>query len=145
MSWNIGFSRNLVLKLQNKLGLFHIVLQEKSQKLSLTVLESQNLPKLQDLDTESQISQFEWTLHNGRRKIFLSYRSDVKKIDIIEYRRKGNTWKNNQNFQLEKKEYDNLVDFIPSVLSYEETFKKTCIIIDECTVENERYKGYKLG
>ena len=138
MSWNIGFSRNLVLKLQNKLGLFHIVLQEKSQKLSLTVLESQNLPKLQDLDTESQISQFDWTLHNGRRKIFLSYRSDIKKIDIIEYRRKGNTWKNNQNFQLEKKEYDNLVDFIPSVLSYVETFKKTCIIIDECTVENER-------
>ena len=138
MSWNIGFSRNLVLKLQNKLGLFHIVLQEKSQKLSLTVLESQNLPKLQDLDTESQISQFEWTLHNGRRKIFLSYRSDIKKIDLIEYRRKGNTWKNNQNFQLERKEYDNLVDFIPSVLSYVETFKKTCIIIEECTVENER-------
>ena len=138
MSWNIGFSRNLVLKLQNKLGLFHIVLQEKSQKLSLTVLESQNLPKLQDLDTESQISQFEWTLHNGRRKFFLSYRSDFKKIDIIEYRRKGKTWKNNQNFQLEKKEYDNLLDFIPSVLSYVETFKKTCIIIDECLVENER-------
>ena len=40
------------------MGLFHIVLQEKSQKFSLTVLESQNLPKLQDLDTESQISQF---------------------------------------------------------------------------------------
>ena len=71
MSWNIGFSRNLVLKL-NKLGLFHIVLQEKSQKFSLTFLESQNLPKLQNLDTESQISQFEWTLHNGRRKFFLS-------------------------------------------------------------------------
>ena len=138
MSWNIGFSRNLVLKLQNKLGLFRIVLQEKTQKFSLTVLESQNLPKLQDLDTESQISQFEWTLHNGRRKVFLSYRSDIKKVDIIEYRRKGNTWKNNQNFQLEKKEYDNMVDFIPSVLSYVETFKKTCIIIDECTVENER-------
>ena len=138
MSWNIGFSRNLVSKLQNKLGLFHIVLQEKSQKFSLTVLESQNLPKLQDLDTESQISQFEWFLHNGRRKFFLSYRSDNKKIDLIEYRRKINTWKNNQNFQLEKKEYDNLVDFIPSVLSYVETFKKTCIIIDECTVENER-------
>ena len=125
MSWNIGFSRNLVLKLQSKLGLFHIVLQKKSQKFSLTNLESQNVPKLQDLDTESQISQFEWTLHNGRRKTFPSYRSDIKKIDLIEYRRKGNTWKNNQNFQLEKKEYDNLVDFIPSVLSYVETFKKT--------------------
>ena len=37
MSWNIGFSRNLVLKLQNKLGFFHIVLQEKSQKFSPTI------------------------------------------------------------------------------------------------------------
>ena len=135
MSWNIGFSRNLVSKLQNKLELFHIVLQEKSQKCSLTVFESQNLPKLQNLDTESQISQVEWTLHNGRRKVFLSYRSDIKKIDLIEYRRKGNTWKNNQKFQLKKKEYDKLVDFVPSVLSYVKTFKKTCIIIDECTVE----------
>ena len=44
MSWNIGFSRNLVLKLQNKLGPFHIVLEEKSQQFSLTVLEYQNLP-----------------------------------------------------------------------------------------------------
>ena len=103
MSWNNGFSRNLVLKLQNKLGLFHIVLQEKSQKFSLTVLESQNLPKLQNLETESQISQFEWTLHNGRRKVFLSYRSDIKKIDLIEYRKKGNILKNNQKFQFEKR------------------------------------------
>ena len=37
---------------------------------------------------------------------------------------------------MEKEEFDKLVDFIPSVLSYIETFKKTCIIIDECTVEN---------
>ena len=74
-------------------------------------------------------------MHNG--KFSLSYRSDIKQIDLIEYRKKENTWKNNQKFQLEKK-YDNLVDFIPSVLSYVETFKKTCIIIDECTVENER-------
>ena len=37
-----------------------------------------------------------------------------------------------------KKEYDKLVDFIPSVLSYVETFEKFCLIIDECTVENER-------
>ena len=99
---------------------------------------------MQNLDTESQISQFEWTLHNGRRKIFLNYRSDIKKIDLIEYRRKGNTWKNNQKFQLKKEEYDKLVDFIPSVLSYVETYKKTCIITDECTVENERSELNKI-
>ena len=69
MNWNIRFSRNLVLNFQNELGLFHIVLEEKPQKFSLTVLESKNLLKLQDLDLDSQVSQFEWTLLNGRGKI----------------------------------------------------------------------------
>ena len=64
MNWNISFSRNLVLKLESKLGVFHIVFQENSQKCSLRILETQSLPKLQDLETKSQISQFEWTLHN---------------------------------------------------------------------------------
>ena len=45
MSWNIGFSRNLVLKLQNKLVRFYIVFQEKFQKFSQTVLGSQSLPR----------------------------------------------------------------------------------------------------
>ena len=71
-------------------------------------------------------------------KFFLSYRSDIKKIDLTEYRREGRYWKNNQKFQWKKEKYDKLVDFIPSVLSNVETFKKkTCIMIDECTVESE--------
>ena len=138
MSWNIGFSRNLVLKLQNKLGLFHIFLQEKSQEFSLTVLESQNLLKFQDLDTESQISHFELILHNGRRKIHIGYRSDTKKIELVEYRRNGNQGKYNESSQLQREEYDKLLDMLPSLLGYVETFKKSCIIMDECTVENER-------
>ena len=77
MSWNIGFSRNLILKLHNKLGPFYIVLEEKSQKISLIIIESQNLPNLQDLEVDSQISHFEWILHNGRRKNHIGYRSDT--------------------------------------------------------------------
>ena len=138
MSWNIGFSRNLISKLQNKLELFHIVFHEKSQKFSLTVLESQNLPKLQDLDTESQISHFEWILQKGRRKTHIGYRSDTIKIELVEYRRNGNQWKNNQSLQLQREKYDKLLDMLPSLLDYVETFEKFCIIIDECTVENER-------
>ena len=71
MSWNFGFSKNLVLKLLYKLGLFHIVLEKSSQKISLTFIETQNLPKLQNLDVDLQISHFEWTLHKGRRKIHI--------------------------------------------------------------------------
>ena len=60
MSWSIGF-----FQASQKMGYFHFILQEKSQKISLTVLESQILPNLQNLDINYQISNFEWTLHNG--------------------------------------------------------------------------------
>ena len=138
MSWNIGFSRNSILKLYNKLGFFHIVLEEKCKKKLLTIIESQNLPNLQNMDVDSQISHFEWTLHNGRRNIHMGYRSDTKKLELKEYRRNGNQWKNNKSLQLQREEYDKLLDILPSSLGYIETYKKYCIIIDECTVENER-------
>ena len=87
MRCNIGFSRKLILKLHKKLGVFHIVLEEKSQKISLTIIESQNLRSF------AQISYFEWILHNGRTKIHIGYRSDTKQIELVEYRRNGNQWK----------------------------------------------------
>ena len=77
MSWKIAFSRNLILKLYNKMGLFHIVLEETSQKILLTIIESQNLSNLRNLDVDSQISHFEWILHNDRKKIHIG--SDTKK------------------------------------------------------------------
>ena len=120
------------------MGLFHIVLEEKSLKISLTFIESQSLPNLPSLDIDSQISLFEWILHNVRRKIHIGYRSDTKKIELVQYHRNGNQWKNNQSLQLQREEYDKLIDMLPSLLGYVETFKKSCIIIDECTVENER-------
>ena len=72
MNWNIEFSRKLILKLHNKLRTFQKILLEKSQKISLTVTETQNSPNLQNLNV-SQISHFEWTLHKGRGKIFIEY------------------------------------------------------------------------
>ena len=88
------------------MGFFHIVLEEKSQKNSRTLIESQNLPNMQSLDVDSQISQFEWTLHNGRRKIHIGYQSVTKKIELIDNRTNENQWKYNQTLQLQREEYD---------------------------------------
>ena len=79
MSRNIGFSRNLILNIRNKLELSQIVRQEKSQKSLLTVIESQILQNLQKLEIDSEISHFGWTLHNGKRKIYIENLSDSKK------------------------------------------------------------------
>ena len=59
-----------------------IVLKEKSQKNSQTIIKSQNLPNLQNLDEDLQKSHFEWILHNGRRKVHIGYRSDTKNYNL---------------------------------------------------------------
>ena len=92
------------------------------------------------MDADSQIFHFEWILHNGRRKIFLGYRSNSKKLDLIDYRRNGNKQKKVRSLKLQRKVYDELLDILPSLLGYVETFKNSCIIIDEYTVKNEHTK-----
>ena len=64
---------------------------------------------MQNSDTESHNSQFEWTLHRELRK----------------------------NFLLEKKSTINWLIY-PLGFVFRRDIQKTCNIIDECTVENER-------
>ena len=40
--------------------------------------------------------------------------------------------------QIQREEYDKLLAILFSLLGYGETFKKSGIIFDECTVENKR-------
>ena len=77
MSWNNGFSRNLVLKLQNKLVLLKIISQKKVPETFANNFLISKFNKIARLGYRIKISQFEWNLHDGRRKVFSSYRSDV--------------------------------------------------------------------
>ena len=55
MSWNIGDSRNLSLKLKSILGLYHVVLTTpkiSAGKLTLTVVEMQQLPDIEKTDSK---------------------------------------------------------------------------------------------
>ena len=59
MSWNIGDSRNLFLKLKSKLGLYHVVLttpKTSPEKLTLTIVEMQQLSDLEKTDSKNEIS-----------------------------------------------------------------------------------------
>ena len=52
MSWNIGDSRNLFLKLRTKLGLYHVEHKTKDspEKNMLTLVETQQLPDIEKSD-----------------------------------------------------------------------------------------------
>ena len=87
MSWEIGRSR---IKLENKSGTFSVNLSSYSQKISVTVLELKNLPSLDNIDTEQQISFYDWILYNEKRKLAIIYRNDLKKVAFVQYQNSQN-------------------------------------------------------
>ena len=89
MSWNIERdNRNLFLKLKSKLGLYHVVLTTpitSPGKLTLTVVEMQQLPVSDKTDSEEEISCLKWTTDNGRRKVCVNFQTDTDNLNIVVY------------------------------------------------------------
>ena len=131
MSWNIGSSRNIFLSLRNKSKVFHVRLHYELKKSSYTVLEALNFPKIDKLDSESNFSELKWVIHNGLRRTTLIYQSDKHEISISQHRWNGVQWSFLTKIELEKEEYKKLLEHLPDLLSYVETFKKTSITLDK--------------
>ena len=94
MSWNIGDYRNLFLKLKTKLGLYHIELKSKDSpgKTTLTLVESQQLPDIEKVDSKEELSCLKLTIYHGRRKVCINFQTDADKVNIVVYRYRNNTY-----------------------------------------------------
>ena len=94
MSWNIGDNRNLFLKLKTRLGLYHVEIKSKDspKKITLTLLEFQQLPDIQKADSKDEISCLKWTIYNGRRKVCINFQTDTDKVNIFVYRYRNSTY-----------------------------------------------------
>ena len=93
MSWNIEGNRNLCLKLNPYLGLYHVVLttpKTSPEKFTLTVVEMQQLPDIEKTDSKEEISCLKWTKYNGRRKVFVNFQTDTYKLNFAVYRYRNN-------------------------------------------------------
>ena len=88
MSWNIGDNRNLFLNLKTKLRLYHIELKSKNspEKITLTLVESQHLPDIEEVDSKDEFFCLKWTISNGRRKVCINFQTDTDKVNIVVYR-----------------------------------------------------------
>ena len=92
MSWNIGDSRNLFLKLNSKSGPYHVVLttpKSSPEKLTFTVVEMQQLPDIEKNDSKEEISRLNWTIYNGMRKVSVNYQTDTDKMNFVVYRNRN--------------------------------------------------------
>ena len=93
MSWNIGDNRNLFLKLKTKLGLYHVERKNKDspEKITLSLVETQQLPDIEKYDSRDEISCLKWTIYNGRRKVCMNFQTDTDKVNTVLYRYRNST------------------------------------------------------
>ena len=138
MGWNIGDNRNLFLQLKTKLGLYHVELKNKDspEKITLTLVETQQLPDIEKSDSRDEISGLKWTIYNGKTKICINFQTDTYKVNIVVYRYRKNTYLKDTEKDLNMTEYKKLLAKRAYLLSYIDIFYKRCIVLDETTVHN---------
>ena len=138
MSWNTGDNRNLFLKLKTKLGLYHVELKRKDSpdKITLTIVGTQQLPDIEKTDSKDEISCLKWTIYNGRRNVCINFQTDTDKVNIVVYRYRNNTHLKDIEMDLKLTEYKKLLPKHVFLLSYIDIFYKRCIVLDETTVHN---------
>ena len=140
MSWNIGDNRNLFFKLKTNLRLYHVELRSKPKgspgKITLTLLETQQLPDIEKVDSKDEISCLNMTIYNGRRKVCIIFQTDTEKVNLLVYSYRNNTYLKDTEMDLKLTEYKMLLAKRVYLLSYIYIFYKWCIVLDETTVHN---------
>ena len=138
MSWNIGDNRNLFLRLKTKLGLYHVELKSNDSpgKITLTLVESQQLANIEKVDSKDEIFCLKWTIYNGRIKLCINFQTDTDKVNIVVYRYRNSTYLKDTEIDVKLTEYKKLLAKRVYLLSYIDIFYKRCIVLDETTVHN---------
>ena len=139
MSWNNGDNRNLFLKLKTKLRLHHVKLRapkDSPEKITLTLVETQQLPDIEKVDSKDELSCLKWTIYNGRRKLCINFQTDTDKVNIVAYRYRNNTYIKDTEMKLKLTEYKKLLAKRVYLLNYIDIFYKRFIVLDETTVHN---------
>ena len=140
MSWNIGENRNLLFKLKSKLGLYLAVLttpETSPEKNTFTLVEMQQLPEIEKVDSKNASSCLKWTIYDGGRKVCKSFKTDLDKLKILVYRYRNNTYVKDIEMELKLTENEKFLSKPVFLLSYNDVFFKRCIVLDETTVHKE--------
>ena len=56
------------------------------KKNTLFLVETQQLPDLQKVDSKDEYSCLKWTIYNRRRKVCINFQTDTDKVNIVVYR-----------------------------------------------------------
>ena len=123
-----------------KLGLYHVEFRSKPKdspgKITLTLVETQQLTDIEKVDSKDEISCLKWTIYNGRRKVCINFETDTDKVNIVVNRYRNTTYLKDTEMDCKLSEYKMLLAKRVYLLSYIDIFYKRCIVFDETTVYN---------
>ena len=139
MSWNIGENRNLFFIFKSNLGLHHVVLATAKtypEQNTPTLVETQKLPEIEKKGSRKEISCLKWTIHNGRRKVCISFKTDLDKSNTVVHSYRHNTFVGGIEMELKLTEYETLLAKRVHLLSYIDVFIERFIVLDETSVRN---------
>ena len=94
------------------MGLYHVALttsQTSPEKLTLTVVEIQQLPDIEKTDSKEEISCLKWTINNGGRKVCVNLNTDTDKLNIVVYLYRNNLYLKDNEIDLKLTEYQLLL------------------------------------
>ena len=121
------------------MGLYHVVLKTPKtspEKLTLTVVEIQQLPDVEKTDSKEEKSCLKWTIYNGRRKVCVNFQTDTDKLITVVYRYRNNLYLKGNEVDLKLTEYQSLLAKRVYLLSYLDIFYKRCLVLDETIMHN---------
>ena len=121
------------------MGLYHVELRKPNdspENITLPLVETQQLPDIEKFDSKDEISCFRWTIYNGRRKVFVGFRSETDRVKIVVYRYRNNTYLKGTEMELKLNEHEKLLAKRLYLFSYIDIFFKRCIVLDKTTVHN---------
>ena len=121
------------------MGLYHVVLttpKTSPEKLTLTVVEMQQMPDFQKTDCTEDIACIEWTIYNSRRKVCVNFQIYTDKVNIVVYHYRNSLYFKDSEVDLKLTESQSLLLQRVYLLSYFDIFYNRCIVLDETTVHN---------
>ena len=84
------------------MGLYHVELRIKDspKKFTLTLVETQQLPDIEKVDSKDETSCLKWTIYDGSRKVCINFQTDTDKVNIVVYRYGNNTYLKDTDLEL---------------------------------------------
>ena len=96
------------------------------------------------MDSKNELSCVKLTIYNGRRKVCISFKTVMDKLNIVVYCHRNNTYIKDTEMELKLTEYKKLLSKRVYLLSFIEVFIKRCNVLDETTVHNYSKVHQKL-